>query len=223
MGAAASAGYLGRPAEALCAFSLPRNRKGDVMDATRAMPRPRRPRAGTAYQSFGSPVATSGSWSVQDIWHGQRATGATPVMESTATQLSEVVRTFLGWDGPGIVLAVAQFVRHFGVGRDLDLSHVMVVVPGHRAGRRLIELLVAAAERDGWILTPPSVVTAGELPERLYRPQKPFAPVLVQRLHRAAALPGLDPGVRAAILPHPPAPAEPPPPVPPPPTFGPRT
>jgi hypothetical protein len=50
-------------------------------------------------------------------------------------------------------------VRRFGVGRDLDLGGVTVVVPGQRAGRRLVELLASAAQRDGRLLTPPLIIT----------------------------------------------------------------
>jgi hypothetical protein len=99
---------------------------------------------------------------------------------------------------------VEFLVTHHRVDNALNLREVIVVVPGHRAGRRLRELLVDAADRDKCLLTPPKVVTEGDLPELLYTPQRPFASELLQRLAWRAAIAGLDPTARAAILPHPP-------------------
>ncbi|HLU47279.1 MAG TPA: hypothetical protein VK116_04315, partial [Planctomycetota bacterium] len=81
-------------------------------------------------------------------------------------------RVFLGWDRPGLEAAVEHIVERFGSPRDatrkLDLSTVIVAVPGARAGRRLLELLVERAEQEGRDLIAPEIRTIGELPERLY-------------------------------------------------------
>jgi ATP-dependent helicase/nuclease subunit B len=84
---------------------------------------------------------------------------------------SEPVRHFLGWEAPALPLAAAWLVAlGEGEGR-VDLSRVRVVLPGGRAGRRLLELLVEeAGDRH---LLPPDLVTVGSLPERLYRPDLP--------------------------------------------------
>ena len=52
----------------------------------------------------------------------------------------------------------------------LDFEDVTVVVPGSRAGRRLMDLLAGAAARAGAALYPPRVVTVGGLPEVLVEP-----------------------------------------------------
>jgi RecB family exonuclease len=64
----------------------------------------------------------------------------------------------------------------------IDMSAAIVVLPGSRAGRRLLEILVELAERESLILTPPVIETVGHLPERLYFPKHPFASPLAQQL-----------------------------------------
>ena len=51
-------------------------------------------------------------------------------------------RVFLGTDRPALAESADFLVSRFGVGDELDLSGVVVVVPGQRARRRLLELLV---------------------------------------------------------------------------------
>ncbi len=80
-------------------------------------------------------------------------------------------RHFLGWDGPALGRAGVYLREHFGRGEGgWDLSQVVAVVPAGRAGRRLVEILVTAAQQAGGVLNPPRVVTAGGLPELLYQP-----------------------------------------------------
>ena len=64
----------------------------------------------------------------------------------------------------------------------LDLREVVVAVPGGQVGRRLLELLVAAADRGRALLIPARIITAGYLPELLYDAPKPFANELTQQL-----------------------------------------
>ena len=45
----------------------------------------------------------------------------------------------------------------------LDLQQTLVVMPGARAGRRLLELLVDHAEARQLALVPPQIVTIGQL------------------------------------------------------------
>lgn len=113
-------------------------------------------------------------------------------------------RHFVGWDGPALPRAARLLVsRHgpdpaeaadpihpppsnegSGAGRDvLDLSEVFVVLPGARAGRRLLELLLEPCEAEGWSLRPPRVATLGGLPELLFPPARPEpSPLLLRRL-----------------------------------------
>ena len=73
-----------------------------------------------------------------------------------------IERHFLGWDGPALPRAVDWLRGRYGQ----DMSGVTVVTPGGRAGRRLLELLVASSPNGA--LQPPERVTVGGLPERLY-------------------------------------------------------
>ena len=68
------------------------------------------------------------------------------------------------------------------------------------AGRRLLELLVDAAERHQLLLTPPEIVTPERFPELLYEAKRPFADVLTQQLAWTEAL-RCSPRQRARIFP----------------------
>jgi ATP-dependent helicase/nuclease subunit B len=96
---------------------------------------------------------------------------------------SSVRREFLGWSAPLLPRAAALLAeRHAGSG-ELRLDRALVVVPGSRAGRRLVELLVEEAERRELRLVPPRVLTIGELPEELYVPDLSAAsPALARRV-----------------------------------------
>jgi len=97
-------------------------------------------------------------------------------------------RVFLDWDRPALPAAVDWLANHHTDDRVLDLSEQLVVLPGARAGRRLLELLVDHASEQSLRLVPPSTLTVGSLPEQLYVSQKPFADDLVQRCAWVAAL-----------------------------------
>ena len=97
-------------------------------------------------------------------------------------------RVFLGWNKPGLVAAVEYLEGPAARGRMLDLGGTVVAVPGARAGRRLLELLVQRADERGWILVPPQIVTVGQLPELLYVNRRPFAGELLQQLAWIEAL-----------------------------------
>jgi hypothetical protein len=90
-------------------------------------------------------------------------------------------------------------------GNSLDLSRVIVVLPGKRAGRRLQELLAFQAEDDELLLTPPEVVTESKLPENLYTPKRPFADDLTQDLVWAQVLRDMPQEEQQHFAPHPPA------------------
>ncbi|HND50736.1 MAG TPA: PD-(D/E)XK nuclease family protein [Pirellulaceae bacterium] len=78
--------------------------------------------------------------------------------------------------------------RYQRPGAPWDLSSAIVVVPGSRAGRRLLERLVDHAQRRSARLIPPRIETIGRMPELLYEPKKPFADAITQQLAWAAAL-----------------------------------
>ncbi|MBI1246762.1 hypothetical protein GC197_02825 [bacterium] len=96
-----------------------------------------------------------------------------------------ISRKFLSWDRP-ILHSAADWLIASGTAspEDLplvDLSHLLVVVPGGLAGRRLVELLIQKVESSGRSLIPPSVITVGLLPEHLYEARLPFASELTQQ------------------------------------------
>jgi ATP-dependent helicase/nuclease subunit B len=97
-------------------------------------------------------------------------------------------REFLGWEQPALPAAARKLVARYRQGRHLDLSRVLVVVPGQRAGRRLGEWLAFLAQDEHLRLTPPDVVTQSVLPERLYQPKRPFGNDVVQEVAWSQAL-----------------------------------
>jgi len=111
-----------------------------------------------------------------------------------------IEQVFLNWDTPGLAAAVDWLVGRFGSGRAIDLGNVVVAVPGARAGRRLLEMLVERTERAGLVLCPPQIVTVGALPELLYEARQPFADDLVQQLTWIEALRHFNPGRLAHVV-----------------------
>jgi ATP-dependent helicase/nuclease subunit B len=97
-------------------------------------------------------------------------------------------REFLGWDQPALGATVDRLRERYQQDEELDLERVVVVVPGSRAGRQLLELLVDRCEQWQLRLVPPNIATVGRLPELLYSPQFPFASPLVQQLTWGRAL-----------------------------------
>ena len=87
-------------------------------------------------------------------------------------------RLFLGREKPCLHQVVRLLWDQYAREGFWDLSGLVVVVPGGRAGRRLVELLTEAAGRDREapaVLLLPQIVTAGDLPEELYSCQEPVA------------------------------------------------
>ncbi len=106
---------------------------------------------------------------------------------------------------PALAEAAAYLERRFARNGQLDLSAVIVVTPGGRAGRRLLEILVDRAAERGLVFSPPRIETIGRLPELLYHPKFPFATTLTQQLAWARALRTTAPELLRALLPQPPA------------------
>lgn len=80
----------------------------------------------------------------------------------------KISRRFLGWAGPALPRAADLLLEARGGDAAAgDLSGLLVVVPGGRAQRRLIELLAERAAERGMPLIPPRVVTVGGLASRL--------------------------------------------------------
>jgi hypothetical protein len=107
------------------------------------------------------------------------------------------------WGAPALEGACAWVVERFarrGVGRgELDLSGVVVVTPGRRAGRILLAMLVDRAEREGLWLTPPRLATPGDLPGVLVEGVGPVAGPAATLLAFIEAALGLDKDDRASL------------------------
>ncbi len=114
-------------------------------------------------------------------------------------------REFLGWERPLLESAAEWLAQKYPGRGELDLSGAIVVVPGRRAGRRLLELLVTRAENEHQRLTPPRIETLGKLPEELYPLQRTLASDLVQQLTWAKVLRESKPDQLMKIVPRPPA------------------
>jgi ATP-dependent helicase/nuclease subunit B len=112
-----------------------------------------------------------------------------------------ITRRFIDWQQPALVAVVAELVAKNQVMGFCDLSGMTVVFPGHRAARRFLELLAGRTQNRN---VPPEVITVGDLPEKLYRPQKPFADELTQRLAWKLALRNLPHDLVREVIPHPP-------------------
>jgi inactivated superfamily I helicase len=119
--------------------------------------------------------------------------------------MTKIAREFLGWTRPLLVAAADWLVEKYATRDELNLHFVEIIVPGKRAGRRLLELLVTTAENSRRRLTPPVIETVGEFPERHYLLQRPLASDLVQQLAWTTALRDLTPTQRQHITAIPPA------------------
>lgn len=76
---------------------------------------------------------------------------------------------FLGWNRPLLHTTADWLLDSNNVPGTPDLSDLLVVVRGRRAGRRLLELLALKCSEEGMILVPPEIVTPTQLVMRLTR------------------------------------------------------
>lgn len=111
-------------------------------------------------------------------------------------------RVFLGWERPVLPAAAEHLLDHYLRDGTADMRRATVVLPGSRARRRLVELLLDEAERRGAILVPPRTTTVGGLAEVLAPPPGPAADSAVSLRAWSLALRGAGPGVAAVVFPH---------------------
>jgi ATP-dependent helicase/nuclease subunit B len=114
-------------------------------------------------------------------------------------------RTFIDWHQPALAGVVEHLCSRRAANGFVDLSGVIVVTPGGRAGRRFLELL---AERTDGRNAAPQLATPGDLPERLYELKRPLADDLTQRFAWVEALRGLADEQIRCIVGEPPADAD---------------
>ena len=113
-----------------------------------------------------------------------------------------VDRVFLGWDHPALPTAAAHLIEHYIEGPVADLRPATIVLPGQRARRRIIELLLDEAEVRGATLIPPEATTVGSLPELLHTSPKPFADEATSRRAWSRALRDVDRKAVEMAFPH---------------------
>ena len=111
---------------------------------------------------------------------------------------------FVGWERPALWLAAELLAERYGEGGVLDLRRVLVALPGRRAGRRLLELLLERAEGRGQALRPPRIATPGVLAELLEPPERPLPSPLRLRRIWAQELRSLPADDRDLLLARPP-------------------
>lgn len=112
-----------------------------------------------------------------------------------------ITRHFLGWKQPALISAVDYLISRFAHGDQLDLSKVILVFPGRRAARRMLELLVLRAGAKWPAMIPPRMVTFNSLPELLYPQKQQLADDLTQLLVWRKALYAVPDGELKAALP----------------------
>ena len=115
-----------------------------------------------------------------------------------------ITRSFLHWQSPALAAAAQLLLEDRVIDGVADLSEVVVALPGGRAGRRLLEILIDRADRESLILLPPQIITAGRLPELLYVAQRPFADDFTQRLAWIEALKQADRELLLQVIREPP-------------------
>ena len=98
-----------------------------------------------------------------------------------------ITRQFLDWNKPALPAAADWLISRYASGDELDLSKVILVFPGRRAARRMLELLVQRGGAKWPAMIPPRMVTFNQFPELLYPQKLQLADDLTQLLvwHKA--------------------------------------
>lgn len=110
---------------------------------------------------------------------------------------------FLDWNRPLLHATTDWLLDSGNIVEAPDLSGLLVVVRGRRAGRRLLELLALKCSEQGTILVPPEIVTPAQLVMRLTRslPREPQeATPLASALAWAEAIGSASDSDRAALF-----------------------
>ena len=108
---------------------------------------------------------------------------------------------FLGWDGPALPLAAAHLIDHYIDGDVVDMRAATLVLPGGRALRRIIEVLLDETEARGATLIPPTATTVGNLPLELHTDPKALADDATSRRAWSKALRSVSPASLRVVFP----------------------
>jgi hypothetical protein len=84
-------------------------------------------------------------------------------------------RQFVDWNRPLLPEAAQRLLAAFAVDSAVDMQQVLCVLPGRRAGRLLLGMLVQQARAARLMLVPPRMVTPGDLPRALLRTEGALA------------------------------------------------
>jgi len=109
---------------------------------------------------------------------------------------------FLGWDRPALPAAATHLIEYYIAGPVADLRPATIVLPGRRARRRVIELLLDEADARDVTLIPPRSTTVGNLPELLYSSTKPLTDDVTSRRAWSRALRSVDRETVQRVFPH---------------------
>ncbi|MFI0348021.1 MAG: PD-(D/E)XK nuclease family protein [Chthoniobacterales bacterium] len=127
---------------------------------------------------------------------------------STSHEQAAITPVFLGWNRPWLYQLVDYLFNEHQQSQSVsssqkqpaDFSDTVVILPGSRAGRRLLELLAIAAEEKSFILIPPRIVTLREaVPLLLESKMPPEAGALTSHLAWRRAMEQLPPTLLADI------------------------
>ncbi len=108
---------------------------------------------------------------------------------------------FIGTQQSALCSVVEFLQQRYQTTGELNLSQVLIVTPGGRAGRRLAERIYRVVDQLGLRYFPPTITTLSGVPERLYEPRRPFASDWIQQLTWSWAIRGLDDDVRRRVFP----------------------
>jgi len=111
-------------------------------------------------------------------------------------------RIFLNWDQPALPAAAAHLIDHYVDGAVVDMRSATLVVPGGRALRRIIELLLDETEARGATLIPPTATTVGNLPYELHTDPKALADDATSRRAWSQALRSVRAESLRVVFPH---------------------
>ena len=121
--------------------------------------------------------------------------------------MSEIRREWLDWSGPALPLAARWLIEHARSGEAglCDLSKVICVLPGQRAGRLLLAQLLEHCQTTRLRLVPPQIHTPGQMVDILAPHREvPTATNFEQVLAWISALRTAGQATLGPLVPHPP-------------------
>ena len=125
--------------------------------------------------------------SVGGNFHAVIPADGVPARRETTVEHMPITRQFLDWNKPALPAVADWLISRYAAADELDLSKVILVFPGRRAARRMLELLVQRGGAKWPAMIPPRMVTFNQFPELLYPQKLQLADDLTQLLvwHKA--------------------------------------